>query len=190
MKNLSIALNVILIIAVAFLYYKVYNSAPVVSPASKISGEGMPSNAIVFINSDTLLAEYNFFNELKENLEKKQDSIDTFLKNKAQSLEQEVMSYQERGAMMSPEQRAKEEERLMGKQQNLMDMKQTLVENLQAEESDMNDSIHNNLSRYLKDYNKDKNYLYILGYQRGSGILLANDSLDITREILDGLNKK
>ncbi|MDQ3051826.1 MAG: OmpH family outer membrane protein [Bacteroidota bacterium] len=190
MKNLSIALNVLLIIAVAFLYYKVYNSGTAPLPAAQLSGAGMPSNAIVFINSDTLLADYKFFNDLKDNLEKKQDSIDTFLKTRAQSLEQEVMGYQERGAMMSPEQRAKEEERLMGKQQNLMDLKQSMVENLQAEESDMNDSIHNNLSRYLREYNKDKNYLYILGYQRGSGILLAHDSLDITREILEGLNKK
>ena len=149
----------------------------------------MPSNAIVFINSDTLLADYNFFNDLKEGLEKKQDSIDSYLKQKARELEKEVESYQSRGASMTPEQRAREEERLMGKQQGLMDQKQTLVEQLQMEESDMNDSIHSNLTRYLKEYNKDKNYLYILGYQRGSGILLANDSLDITREILDGLNK-
>ncbi len=91
---------------------------------------------------------------------------------------------------MSPEDRAREEEQLMGKQQQLMEMKQSLVDQLQMEESDMNDSIHNNLTRYLREYNKDKNYLYILGYQRGSGILLANDSLDITREILEGLNKK
>lgn len=190
MKNASLALNIVLIIAVAFLYYKVYNPDVSTAPAVAISGSGMPSNAIVFINSDTLLADYNFFNQLKDGLEKKQDSIDASLKQKAKALEQEVLAYQNRGASMSPEQRAKEEERLMGKQQGLMDLKQSLVDQLQMEESDMNDSIHSNLTRYLKEYNKDKNYLYILGYQRGSGILLANDSLDITKEILEGLNKK
>ncbi len=190
MKNASIALNVILIIAVAFLYYKVFNAPGSNVPAAVASGSEMPSNAIVFINSDSLLEDYNFFNELKDGLEKKQDSIDNLLQQRAKLLEQEVMNYQNKGAGMSPEDRAKEEERLMGKQQNLMDLKQSLVGSLQDEESAMNDSIHNNLSRYLKEYNKDKNYLYILGYQRGSGILLANDSLDITNEILEGLNKK
>jgi outer membrane protein len=46
------------------------------------------------------------------------------------------------------------------------------------------------LSSYLKEYNKGKNYTFILGYQKGGGILFANDSLDITREVLDGLNKE
>jgi outer membrane protein len=193
LKNTSLILNIVLVIAVAFLYFKVYNNstpATATTPATLSTGSGMPSNAIVFINSDTLLADYNFFNQLKDGLEKKQDSIDTFLKQRARALEQEVESYQSKGATMSPEQRAREKNRLMGKQQNLMDMKQSLVDQLQMEESDMNDSIHSNLTRYLKEYNKEKNYLYILGYQRGSGILLANDSLDITKEILEGLNKE
>ena len=68
--------------------------------------------------------------------------------------------------------------------------RENLVDQLQSEESDMNDSIHNNLTRYLKEYNKEKNYLFILGYQRGSGILLASDSLDITKDVLKGLNKE
>lgn len=190
MKNASVALNIILIIAVAFLYYKVFKSPDANTPIVATTGSGMPSNAIVFINSDSLLDEYNFFNELKDELETKQDSIDNLLQQRAKGLEQEVMNYQNKAVTMSPEERAKEEERLMGKQQNLMDLKQSMVGQLQDEEVAMNDSIHSNLTRYLKEYNKDKNYLYILGYQRGSGILLAHDSLDITKEILDGLNKE
>ena len=189
MKNISITLNILLIVAVAFLYYKVYQSTPVSAPVA-ISGSGMPSNAIVFINSDTLLTDYNYFNVLKTGLEKKQDSVDNLLQQKAKLLDQEVKHYQARGAQMSPEERAREEERLMGKQQGLMDMKESLVGELQSEESAMNDSLHDNLLRYLKEYNKSKNYLYILGYQRGSGIMLANDSLDITQEVLKGLNKQ
>ncbi len=188
MKNASLVLNIILLAAVAFLYYKVYSgpATPAVVPMN--TGEGMANNSIVFINSDSLLEEYNYFNALKESLEKKQDSIDVFLRTRAKSLETEVSAYQNSAAGMSPDQRASVEEKLMAKQQGLMEMKQTMVEELQDQESAMNDSIHDNLNRYLKEYNKGKNYLYILGYQRGSGILLANDSLDITKEILEGLN--
>jgi outer membrane protein len=189
LKNASLILNVILIAAVAFLYYKVFNTAPVATSVSVQPGSGMPANAIVFINSDTLLADYNFFNDMKDKLEKKQDSIDVFLRQRGAALEKEVTDYQNRGAGMMPDQRAKEEERLMAKQQNLMEMKQNMVDQLQNEESNMNDSLHNHLTRYLREYNKNKNYLFILGYQRGSGILLANDSLDITKEVLEGLNK-
>ena len=188
MKNASLVLNIILLAAVAFLYYKVYSGPTNAAVAPVNTGEGMANNSIVFINSDSLLEEYNYFNTLKESLEKKQDSIDVFLRTRAQSLENEVSGYQNSAAGMSPDQRAAVEEKLMAKQQGLMEMKQTMVEELQDQESAMNDSIHDNLHRYLKEYNKGKNYLYILGYQRGSGILLANDSLDITKEVLEGLN--
>lgn len=150
----------------------------------------MPAEAIVFINSDSLLIEYDYFNTSKKILEKKQDSIDDVLSSQAKVLEKDVMNYQNRAAGMTPDQRAGEEEKLMARQQGLMEMKQQLLEELQDSESAMNDSIHDNLHRFLKEYNKDKNYLYILGYQRGSGILLAHDSLDITKDVLDGLNKK
>ncbi len=188
MKNLSLILNLVLLAAVAFLYFKIYSKKETVTPV--VTGSNMPANAIVFVNSDSLLEDYNFFNSLKDQLELKQDSIDKLLTARSQQLEREVMNYQEKAPGMSPDKRAVEEERLMAKQQQLMELKQVLIDELQMKESDMNDSIHSNLSRFLKDYNKDKNYLYILGYQRGSGILLAHDSLDITREVLEGLNKK
>lgn len=192
MKQASLILNIVLLAAVAFLYYKVYSKPETEAVAATIpltSENGMPSNAIVFLNSDSLLSEYNYFNSLKKKLETKQDSIDKSLNIKAKLLETDVERYQQRAAGMSPEQRAQEEERLMGRQQNLMQLKQSMLEELQMEESVMNDSIHDNLTRFLREYNKEKKYLYILGYQRGSGILLANDSLDITKEVLEGLNK-
>jgi outer membrane protein len=187
MKNFSLALNIILLIAVAYLYYLNFSNKPV---APVLKGEGMPNDAIVFINSDSLLKEYRFFNDLKSELEAKEDSIDKLLKSRGQQLDKDVMAYQERAASMSPDKRMETEERLMGRQQQLMEMKQTLLEELHEKESAMSDSVHANLSRFLKDYNKDKGYLYILGYQRGSGILLAHDSLDITGEVLKGLNAK
>jgi outer membrane protein len=190
LKNVSLVLNAILLIAVAFLYYKVYSEDKPVTVSPVVSGAGMPANAIVFINSDTLLEKYDYFNTVKKGLEKKQDSLDKVVRSRAALLEKEVGEYQQKGASMTSEQRAAEEEKLMMKQQQLMEMKESLVGQLQDEEMQMNDSIHHNLTRYLKEYNKDKNYLFILGYQQGSGILLANDSLDITKEVLEGLNKK
>lgn len=186
MKNI---LNIVLLIAVAVLYY-LHFTQPKSASAPVISGSGMPANAIVFINSDSLLEGYDYFNSLKTQLENKSDSIDKVLQSRAAVLENDVMKYQERAAGLSPQQRAEEEEKLMGRQQSLMQFKQTMLEQLQDQESQMNDSLHSNLTGYLKEYNKDKNFLFIFGYQRGSGILLANDSLDITKEVLEGLNGK
>ena len=187
MKNLSLLLNVILLIAVGFLYYKVYQG-PSASPVASLSGATMPSNGIVYINSDSLLKGYNYFNELKETFDKRQDSIENFLNAKAQALENEVGAYQKKAPGMSPEQRAQTEEKLMQKQQDLVSMKQDLVSMLQEQESSMNDSVYYHLSGFLKEFNKKHNYFYIMRYERVSGVLFANDSLDVTNEVLKGLN--
>jgi len=40
----------------------------------------------------------------------------------------------------------------------------------------------------FKKFNKDKHYDFIMGYTRGAGILFANDSLDITKVVIKGIN--
>jgi len=190
-KNLSLTLNIILILAVAFLFYKVYQTPMATNTKPDSIADPVASdltNRIVYLNSDSLLNNYNYFNELSTSLEMKQDSIDRLLKRKAEALEKEIMSYQQGASTMSQEEMMKTEEILMKKQQTVIDLKDRLLGYLQEEEMRMNDSIHFHLNDYLKEMNKEKNYLFILGYQRGSGILLANDSLDITDAVIKGVN--
>lgn len=186
MKNLSFAINIILVIAVGVLYYKVYSDGG--SEQLPAKGTSMRGDAIVFINSDSLLKNYDYYNELLKGLESQEDSIDMMLKSKSKSLESEFAAYQSKAAGMSPEQRAITEERMMAKQQELMMLKESLVDDLQAKESAMSDSVHARLVRALKEVNKTNHYYYVLGYQRGNGILFANDSLDITKQVLKELN--
>lgn len=186
MKNISLLVNLVLAIAVAFLYYKVYDKTE-----TKTIAHTVPADApIVFVNSDSLLDHYDFFNELKVKMEHKQDSIDALLKGKARELDNEIQLYQKQAIGMTDMEKQVTEEKLMQKQQGLVQMKQDLMGVLSDEEAILNDSIHTNLINYLQEYNKSKNYNYILGYQKGGGILLANESLDITREVIEGLNKK
>jgi outer membrane protein len=91
---------------------------------------------------------------------------------------------------MTEEQRQKEEERLYRKQQDFGKMRQALLDELGEEEDKIMNNIYKDLSEVLKEYNKTRRYHFILGYQKGSGILLANDSLDITREIIEAVNAK
>lgn len=169
------------------MYYKVYsNESPVSLPAK---GTAMRGDAIVFVNSDSLLKNYDYYNGLLKELQAQEDSVDMVLKSRSRSLEAEFEAYQSKAASMSPEQRAAIEEGMMGKQQELMRMKEVMVDKLQSQEIAMGDSVHARLVGALRDLNKSNNYFYVLGYQRGNGILFANDSLDITRQVLKELNK-
>jgi outer membrane protein len=49
--------------------------------------------------------------------------------------------------------------------------------------------VNRTIEEYLKEFNKDKGYTYILGYQEGT-IYYKDASYDITDEVLKGLNEK
>lgn len=68
MKNLSIALNALLIVAVGILYVLYFsNKKDEPKNAKSAAGEG----AVVYINTDSLLSNYNFSRDLNEKFLKK-----------------------------------------------------------------------------------------------------------------------
>lgn len=187
LKQASLILNIVLLLAVIFLFYKVSsleNSIP--APVSTHAADAK----VVFVNSDSLMDRYQLFNDLKDRMEKKSDSLDRLLSGRGAALEKEVRDYQERAAGMSASERELREESLMRKQQGLMEQRESLLEELKNEEAALTDSIHGDLMKYLREFNRGYGYDFILGYTRGGGILLASDSLDITKQVLEGLNKK
>ncbi len=65
------------------------------------------------------------------------------------------------------------------------------MEELVAEAKDKNQKILDKVLNYVNTYNKSKHYDYILTYSAAHGpIIYANNSMDITRDILSGLNKE
>ena len=50
--------------------------------------------------------------------------------------------------------------------------------------------LYDRIAEYIKKYNKQNKYEFVLGYTKGGGILFADQSNDATKQILDGLNKE
>jgi outer membrane protein len=75
------------------------------------------------------------------------------------------------------------------KRQSLMQYQEQLSQQLMQDEMQLNDSLYNKITQYIRGYSKDK-YDMVFGYSKGAGILYAQDSLEITKEVLAGLNKE
>ena len=77
MKNLSIVLNVVLFVAVIVLYVLYFSGhkSPETAMTSKVAGTA-DATKIVYINTDTLLNNYQLAVELNEAFLKKQEGIE------------------------------------------------------------------------------------------------------------------
>ena len=192
MKNLNLVLISILFVAVGVLYYLHFSSSSpaIQTSASPIKSYDSKPASIVFLNSDSLLDNYAFLKAKTEGLEARHKKITSELEAEGMRLQTDAENYRQRGAMMTDAERQKTEEQLVMRQQQLVQKEKSMMSKLEEERDAINDQLFKNLTGFLKDYNKEKNYQFILGYQKGGGILFANDSLDITQVVIDGLNKK
>ena len=149
-----------------------------------------PIGDVVYVNADTLLANYNLFKDVRASLQARAQKAESDLKSKATAFQQEVGRYEKSAAGMTNEQRAVTEQRLARKQQELANLNQSESNRLMSEESEEQKKIYDKVEAYLQEYSKDKGYKMVLSYSRGNSAILYGDaSLDITQEVLKGLNE-
>jgi len=147
---------------------------------------------IVYINTDSLNLKYDLYIDMKAKMLDRQQKIGSDLNAKKNNLERKVMDYQDKmqkGLLLRSE-AAKIEQQLVYEQQYLQRLNDSMQVQLGEETQVENRRLLNTIVEYLKDYNKNGRYQYILSHAYGSNLLYANDSLDITREVLKGLNQK
>lgn len=148
------------------------------------------SETIVYVNSDSLLSKYQYFKDLKVKLDAKTKSAQSDMGSKTQAFQREVAQYQQQQATLSADQRATTEERLARKQQELQTYQQNAGMALQTEQAKEQEKLYDKVADYLKTYAKNKGYKMVLTYSKGnSAILFADESLDVTSEVILGLNE-
>lgn len=193
MKNLSLILNGILIVAVGVLFYLHFTSGPQVKK-TRGSGSVAPITGvpIVFINIDTLLNNYDYFADLQSEMQDKQSELEAQLNSRTRTYEQNAQDYQNKvnKGLVTRREAADLEKSLYTEQQEILQIRDQLALELQEEEQVRNRRLIENIMIFLKDYNQEYNYQFIFSNSFGSNILFARDSLDITYSVLDGINKQ
>lgn len=191
MKNLSIVLNVILLIAVGVLYVLHFNTEERNEVKEETTANVAPAKVLqlAYINSDTLLHKYDYFKDKAEELEAKRAKLEAEYTSRAKGLQNEINDFQQNAQNMTMAQAKAVEENLTQKQQNLIRYQQSLQQQLMNDENKVNNELYDKVANYLEDFGKKNNFQLVLTYTKGSGVLYANDSLDITDKVIRGLNE-
>lgn len=145
---------------------------------------------IVYVNSDSLLTKYEYFKDIRSRMESKGKTAESDLAAKQQAFQREVQQYQQQQNALPADQRAATEQRLSRKQQELQAYQQNAGAALQNEQAKEQEALYNKVADYLKGYAKSKGYKMVLTYSKGnSAILFADESLDVTSQVIVGLNE-
>jgi len=197
MKHFSTILNVVLLAAVAFLYYYVFTGKKSDTPAVKtLVGSNSVSQAgnaaIAYVELDSLNEKIVFIKEKRKELEAEQKAIETEWQSGMRGLEAQKDNFIKKNGNSITQQMAEEfQTKLYQQQQAIEEKKQSQAQRLSEKSYKAMDGIQKQLKDFLNEYNKDKKYLYILTSGTGLDYMIYKDSsLNITNDVIDGMNQK
>ncbi len=189
MKNLSLILNVVLLVAVVILYVLHFSNAPSVQASDSSSDTSSVNLKIAYINSDTVLKYYDYLKVNREQLESKTKKMDEDLQRRTVGLRDEIAAYQRNVSTMTLGQVRAVEEDLGKKQQNLQMYQQRLQQELMQEEAKLNKELYDRVTGFLKEYGQKKGLQVVFKFDPTSDVLYGGESLDITQDVITGLNQ-
>lgn len=194
MKNLSVLMSTLAligVIALASLRMTEKKPAPATSVAINENTTGT-TGRIAYINIDTLKEKYELYKIKKSEFEEKEKAMTSELQRSGQKFQQDLLAAQRKadaGTLTQAEYDATTQ-RLQQMKQSLETREAALTEKLLAEQDEFNKNVQKRLDDFLKEYNKDKGYDYVLSYSKSLGfIMLTNDQLDITEDVVNGMNE-
>jgi outer membrane protein len=192
-KNVSLIINIVLAVAIGVLFILFFSLKSQIKTVASQKVEGPASSVrIAYVNMDTLYAHYDEYLDMKAQITEKQKKMESELMGKKSQYENKVRDYQnkvQKGLLLTSE-RQKIEEQLYGEQQNLMKLNEDMQNELGEETRVLNNRLGNNIVEFLKEYNKDGRWVYIMSHVFGGNLLYVNDSLDITADVIKGLNEQ
>lgn len=195
MKKLSLWLNVILIIAVAGIYFLHFSGNKTTKSAVSAGNTEKVLNGdfeIAYIDIDSLVSKYDLFIDKRDELEQKKNESEAELQVQSQSFDKEVQDYRNQASkgLITRTKAQMMEQQLAQKQQQLYAMGENLQRQLMEEEQVMYRQVLNEVMEYLKEYNTEHNYRYIFSNSFGGQLLYTDEALNITTDVLEGLNAK
>jgi outer membrane protein len=185
MKNLSIVLNAVLLIAVGVLYYLHFSTTKTKKGPETNETKDL---AIAYINSDTVLKYYDYFNVNKDRLEARGKKMDQDLQGRAQNLQNEFQSYQRNASTLTMGQARAVEEDLGKKRQNLQMYQESLSQEMLMEQEKLTKDLRDRVTNYLAKYSEQNGLKVVLKYDATSDLLFGTGALNISKEVIAGLN--
>lgn len=146
---------------------------------------------IAYVEVDSIMSQYQYWKDVTKLMQGKEANIQKTLQSKQQSIQQAAANFQQnlqQNKFKSQEEAQAVQANIQKQAQDGDALQQRLTNEYQQEVAKYNQALADSLHHYLAIYNKDKKYSLILAKQ-GDNILYGDASLDITNEVVAGLNK-
>lgn len=146
--------------------------------------------SIVYINSDSLITGYEYYKKSLKEMEVKKNQFTGDIENQATAFQNKVLKAQQNAQAMTMGEIEATKKNLAAEEQRLMQYRDALMQNLANQEKEIVEKMNKNIDDFVKRYAEKNGYKMILGYKQGVTAWYVDPKLDITQEVLNGLNEE
>jgi len=189
-RNLSLALNIVLLVLVGILFYLHFSSDKKTAAPAAAVADSAPAGAfrIAYFDMDSIERNYDYLKNVKDQLKAKETELSSQLNTLKNRYMNKVTKFQQEAQTMTQERQGAMQQDLMQEQKVIQNKEQAINSELQDESFKKMQSVNKTIEDFLKEFNKNNEYAYILGYQSGT-IYYKDTRYDITDAVLKGLNE-
>ncbi len=142
---------------------------------------------IAYFDIDSLQNKYEYFKDALAQLKAKEENMNKELSGLERSYQKKINEWQQQGASMSQSQAEAVQREYGQMQQNYQQRRLTLEQQLENLKMDYKKNIKTKIEEYLREFNKDKGYAYIISYEPEL-MFYRDTAYNITEQIIQGLN--
>jgi len=191
MKNGMLIWNVVLTVLVtALLFLYLGKTKKSTGSQSTIADTVYSQNStkIAYINMDSVQENYAYAKEILDEIRRQEQENSLLMEKLSDDYNKKLQAYsqQDQTAGLSQLSEAHQLD-LMEAQKKINDRKQTLEQEYVKKVDQSERNLRNKIKDYLKEYNKDKKYAYIMSLEDRM-FYYVDTVYDITREVIQGLN--
>jgi outer membrane protein len=190
MKYLSTILSVTALVLVGVLFYLFAHHTEQLKTISDIEQKkATPNNfRIAYFDMDTLQTHYDGFKDAQVQLKAKENSMNLELSSLSKNYQKKVDAWRQKGNAMTQAEAEQAQQEYAKDQQDYAGRKQALEQEYYKITEDLKNGIRKDVEQYLKGYNKDRNFSFIVEYDPGSFIYYKDSVYNITPDLVEGLN--
>ena len=193
MKNTSLIISIVsLVVAITFgvLYLTGKNDKKAAGAEGESTEITASAGDIVYVELDRILMEYDMANDLRSSVEAKIQKIQEEVERRGKKLEKDISAWQEKlnKGLMTRSVAEAQQAKLQKQQEEFAQYAAQQEQIAQEEQMVMMNQIGDAIKTFLDAYNVEKEYAMIITNSGGAPVITADAALNITDDVLAGLN--
>ena len=144
--------------------------------------------SLAYVDINLLVEGYTRTGIERAAFEKKAALLSSNQDSLIRNWQEELKQYEKERSTMSQRELALKQELLSNKQQQINQYQQAVEQQIQAENQKTNQLILQDINNYITKFGKQNPHHIILGALGNGNIMYAKEQIDLTQQILDGLN--